>query len=183
MQNPLQSQSNPQPATSPPAQASDANPAAATTDAAVNAVAKHVAAKDAAKDAAKEGTSVPPKPRATALAANVRKALVDVAEAIALTVAVAKKLPRQKLRTQLFQPRLWHPTARPPRALRVKNPKAAVVVVDAVSVQANPRRKHKFPSAKTPWCPTQTKRMSKLPLNKLHQRHKPQTRPAKPASA
>jgi hypothetical protein len=142
-------------------------------------VAKHVEAKGAAKDV----KSVPPKPRATTLAPTVQKALVDVAEAIAQTVAVAKKLLRQKLRTQLFQPRLWHPTARAPTALRVKNPKAAVVVVDAVSVQAKPLRKHKFPSAKTPCWPTQTKWMSKLPLTKLHQRHKPQTHPAKPASA
>jgi hypothetical protein len=115
----------------------------ATTDAADNAVVKLVEAKDAVKDAAKDGTSVPPKPRATPLVPTVPKALVDVAEAIAPTVAVAKTPPPQKLRTQPFQLRLWHPTARPPNALRVKNPKAAVAVVDAVSAQAKPLQTHK----------------------------------------
>jgi hypothetical protein len=118
-------------------------PAVATTDAADNDVAKLVEAKDAARAVAKVAMSVPPKSRATPLAPSVLKALVDVAEAIVQTVAVAKKLPRQKLQTQLFQQRLWPPMARPPSALRVKNPKVAVVVVDAVNAQAQPLQTHK----------------------------------------
>ena len=143
-QNQPQSQSNPQTATNLPAQASGANPAAAkparaTTDAAVNAVAKHAVAKDAAKVA----MSVAPKSRATPRVPTDPKALAAVAEGTAPMVAVAKKLPRQKTRTLLFQLRLWHPAEKSPSALRVKNPKAAVVVVDAASAQAKPLQTHK----------------------------------------
>ena len=147
-QNLPQSQSNPHPATNPLAQASVVNPAAvkpavATTDAADNDVAKLVEAKDAARAVAKVAMSVPPKSRATPLAPSVLKALVDVAEAIVQTVAVAKKLPRQRLRTPLFPQSLWRQAQKSPSAPRVKNPKAAVAVVDAMSAQAKPLQTHK----------------------------------------
>jgi hypothetical protein len=140
VQNLPQSPSNPHPATNPPAQASVANlaaakPAVATTDAVVNAAVKHAVAKGAAKAA----MSVPPKSKAIPPVQIAPKALADVAE----TVAVAKKLPRQKLRTPLFQQRLWRQAEKSPSAPRVKNLKAAVVVVDALSVPAKPLQTHK----------------------------------------
>jgi hypothetical protein len=146
VQNLPASQSNPQAATNPPAQASVANlaaakPAVATTGAAVNAVVKLVEAKDAAKLA----MSVLTKSRATPHVPTAPKALADVAEAIAPTDAVAKRLPRQKLTTQLFQPRLWPQAAKPPSARRVKKPTVAVVVVDAVNAQVKPRQTHNCP--------------------------------------
>lgn len=144
MQNLPASQSSPQPATNPLAQASVASlaaakPAVATTGAAVNAVAKPVAAKAAAKAV----MSVPPKSRATPHVPTALKALADAAEAIAPTDAVARRLPPQKLRTHLFQQRLWPQAQKLPSALRVKNLKAAVVVVVAVNVQAKPLQTHK----------------------------------------
>ena len=144
MQNLPASQSNPQAATNPPAQANVANlaaakPAVATTGAAVNAVVKLVEAKAAAKAA----MSVPPKSRATPPAPTAPKALADAAEVIAPTHAVAKRLPPQKLRTHPFQQRLWHQKQKSPSAPRVKKPKAAVGVVDAVNVPAQPLQTHK----------------------------------------
>jgi hypothetical protein len=114
-------------------------PAVVTTDAAVNAVVKHVAAKAAAKVA----MSVPPKSRVTRHVPTAPKALADVAEAIAPTDGVAKKLPRQRLRTPLFPQSLWRQAQKSPSAPRVKNPKAAVAVVDAMSAQAKPLQTHK----------------------------------------
>jgi hypothetical protein len=140
VQNLPQSQSNPQPATKPPAQASAVNlaaakPAVATTGAAVNAVVKPVAAK-----AVMSAVQIP---RTTPPAQTALKALADEVEVIAPTDAVAKKLPRQKMQTLLFQQRLWYQAQKRPNAPRVKKPKAAVVVVDAASAQAKPLQMHK----------------------------------------
>jgi hypothetical protein len=118
-----------------------AKPAVATTGAAVNAVVKPVAAKAVAK-AVMSAVQIP---RTTPHVPTALRALAGVAEAIAPTDAVAKRLPRQKLTTQLFQPRLWPQAAKPPSARRVKKPTVAVVVVDAVSAQVKPRQMHNCP--------------------------------------
>jgi hypothetical protein len=76
-----------------------AKPAVATTGAAVNAVVKPVAAKAVAK-AVMSAVQIP---RTTPPAQTALKALADVVEVIAPTDAVAKKLPRQKMQTLLFQ--------------------------------------------------------------------------------